>query len=50
VLWTIIRKDQYEMDGDRIIIKWLGAIGWIELKIQGPNISEGRAGRAHDTL
>ncbi|MCC6023857.1 MAG: transposase, partial [Thaumarchaeota archaeon] len=23
VLWTIIRKDQYEMDGDRIIIKWL---------------------------
>jgi putative transposase len=50
VLWTIIRKDQYEMDGDRIIIKWLGAIGWIEVKFKGTSISEGRAGRAHDTL
>jgi len=35
VLWTIIRKDQYEMDGDRIIIKWLGAIGWIEVRCRG---------------
>jgi putative transposase len=34
-LWTIIRKDQYEMDGDRIIIKGLGAIGWIEVKYRG---------------
>jgi putative transposase len=31
-LWTVIRKDQYEMDGDRIIIKWLGAVGWIEVR------------------
>jgi putative transposase len=23
------------MDGDRIIIKWLGAIGWIEAKYRG---------------
>jgi len=26
-LWVAVRKDQYEMDGERIVIKWLGAIG-----------------------
>jgi putative transposase len=36
VMWTIIRKDQYEMDGDRIVIKWLGAVGWIEVRCKGP--------------
>jgi putative transposase len=44
VLWTIIRKDQYEMDGDRIIIKWLGAIGWIEVKFKGPVYLRGERG------
>jgi len=44
VLWTIIRKDQYEMDGDRIIIKWLGAIGWIETKYKGPVYLRGERG------
>jgi putative transposase len=44
VLWTIIRKDQYEMDGDRIIIKWLGAIGWIETKYKGPVYLKGERG------
>jgi Protein of unknown function (DUF1225). len=34
-LWTAIRKDKYEIDGDRIIIKCLGAIGWIEVKFKG---------------
>jgi putative transposase len=34
-LWTIVRKDQYEMSGDRIIIKCLGAVGWIEVKYRG---------------
>jgi putative transposase len=34
-LWTVLRKDQYRMDGDRIILKWLGAIGWIEVKCKG---------------
>jgi len=43
-LWTIIRKDQYEMDGDRIIIKWLGAIGWIETKYKGPVYLRGERG------
>jgi len=26
-LWTIIRKDQYKMYGDRIILQGLGAVG-----------------------
>ncbi|MCL7394527.1 MAG: transposase [Thaumarchaeota archaeon] len=34
-LWTIIRKDRYKMDGDRIILQGLGAIGWIEVKYRG---------------
>jgi putative transposase len=34
-LWTVIRKDQYKMDGDRIILQGLGAIGWIEVKYRG---------------
>jgi len=34
-LWTIIRKDQYKMDSDRIILQGLGAIGWIELRYKG---------------
>ena len=34
-LWTIIRKDQYEMDSDRIVLKYLGTIGWIEVKYRG---------------
>jgi putative transposase len=34
-LWAVLRKDQYEMDGDRIILKCLGAIGRIEVKYKG---------------
>jgi len=34
-LWAILRKDQYRVEGDRIILKGLGAIGWIELKYKG---------------
>jgi putative transposase len=34
-LWTIIRKDQYKMDSDRIILQGLGAVGWIELRYKG---------------
>ena len=44
VMWTIVRKGQYEMDGDRIIIKWLGAIGWIEVRCQGPIYLRGERG------
>jgi putative transposase len=35
MLWAVLRKDQYEMDGDRIVLKWLGAIGWIEARCKG---------------
>jgi putative transposase len=34
-LWTVIRKDKYEMSGDRIILKCLGTIGWIEARCKG---------------
>jgi putative transposase len=34
-LWTVIRKDRYKMDGDRIILQNLGTIGWIELRYKG---------------
>jgi putative transposase len=44
VLWTIIRKDQYKMDGDRIILQGLGAIGWIEVKFKGPVYLRGERG------
>jgi putative transposase len=43
-LWTVIRKDKYEMDGDRIILKCLGAIGWIEVKCKGPIYLRGERG------
>jgi putative transposase len=44
-LWTIVRKDQYEMSGDRIIIKCLGAVGWIEVRYKGPIYLRGAQGR-----
>jgi putative transposase len=34
-LWTAVKKDRYKMDGDRIILQGLGAIGWIEVKYRG---------------
>jgi len=43
-LWTAIRKDQYEIDGDRIILKCLGAIGWIEVRCKGPIYLRGERG------
>jgi putative transposase len=34
-LWTVIRKDRYKMDDNRIILQNLGTIGWIELRYKG---------------
>ena len=34
-LWVVIRNDQYEIVGNKIIIKWLGAIGKIEVEYSG---------------
>jgi putative transposase len=44
MLWSVLRKDQYRMDGDEIILKWLGAIGWIEVKCKGPIYLRGERG------
>ena len=44
-LWTVIRKDQYEMSGDKIIIKWLGTIGRIEARYKGIIHLRGKRGR-----
>jgi len=44
-LWTILKKDQYRIDGDRIILKWLGAIGWIEMGYKGLIHLRGEQGR-----
>jgi putative transposase len=35
ILWTVLRKDQYRIEGDRIVLKGLGAIGRIELRYKG---------------
>ena len=43
-LWTIIRKDQYKMDSDRIILQGLGAVGWIEVRCKGPIYLRGERG------
>ena len=34
-LWVVLKKDQYEIKGDKIIVKGLGAIGRIEVEYRG---------------
>jgi putative transposase len=43
-LWTVVRKDQYKMDDNRIILQGLGAVGWIELRYKGPIYLRGDRG------
>ena len=43
-LWTIVRKDQYKMDGDRIVLQGLGAVGWIEVRYKGQIYLRGAQG------
>jgi putative transposase len=43
-LWTVLRKDQYKIDGDRIVLQGLGAIGWIEVRYKGPIHLRGERG------
>jgi len=43
-LWAIIRKDQYKMDGDRIVLQGLGAVGWVEVRCKGPIFLRGERG------
>jgi putative transposase len=44
-LWTVLRKDQYRVEGDRIVFKGLGAVGKIELKYKGLIHLRGEQGR-----
>jgi putative transposase len=34
-LWVVLRKDQCEVSGDKIVLKYLGTIGRIEVKYKG---------------
>jgi putative transposase len=43
-LWAVLRKDQYKMDGDRIILKCLRMIGWVEVRYKGPIYLRGERG------
>jgi putative transposase len=44
-LWTVLRKDQYKMEDDKIVLKGLGAIGKIELRYKGLIHLKGDQGR-----
>jgi len=44
-LWTVLRKDQYRIEGDKLILKGLGAIGRIELRYKGLIHLKGEQGR-----
>jgi IS605 OrfB family transposase len=43
-LWTAIRKDQYKVDGDRIVLQGLGAVGRVEVRCKGPIYLRGERG------
>ncbi len=44
-LWTVLRKDQYKIEDDKIVLKGLGAIGRIELGYKGLVHLRGEQGR-----
>ena len=44
-LWVVIRNDQYEITENKIIIKWLGAVGRIEVEYSGLVHLKGKQGR-----
>jgi putative transposase len=44
-LWTVLRRDQYRIEGNRIVFKGLGAVGKIELKYKGLIHLRGEQGR-----
>ncbi|MEM4972034.1 MAG: transposase, partial [Sulfolobales archaeon] len=45
-LWTVLRNDQYRIEGEYIVIKGLGAIGSIRVRYSGKIHIAGRQGRA----
>jgi len=44
-LWSVLRKDQYRVEGDRLVLKGLGAIGRMELRYKGLIHLRGEQGR-----
>ena len=34
-LWTVLRKDQYRIEGDKLVIKGIGAVGRLVLRYKG---------------
>jgi len=44
-LWTVLRKDQYRIEGDKLVLKGLGAIGRIETGYRGIIHLKGKQGR-----
>jgi len=44
-LWTALRKDQYRVEGDRLVLKGLGAVGRLELRYKGLVHLKGKQGR-----
>ena len=45
ILWTVLRKDQYKIEWNRLVLKGLGAIGKIELRYKGLIHLKGDQGR-----
>jgi putative transposase len=43
-LWTVIRKDRYKIDGDKIILRNLGAVGRVEVRYKGITYLRGEHG------
>jgi len=44
-LWVVLRNDQYKIDENKIVLKGLGAIGWIEVEYRGLVHLKGKQGR-----
>jgi len=44
-LWVVLRNDQYRIEGDKIVLKGLGAIGRIEVEYRGLIHLNGKQGR-----
>jgi putative transposase len=44
-LWTVLRRDQYRVEGDKIILKGLGVVGRMELRYKGLVHLRGEQGR-----
>jgi len=45
MLWVILRNDQYKIEGNRIVLKGLGAFGRIEVEYRGLIHLRGKQGR-----